>query len=250
MVEHRALRVLWRTGILALVCATSSVGAVSLEQFDSDASDTVSKGWSGAWSTTADLSQAATLKLEPGSLPTPSGFTPPSAAGRLAGFTGLIFRGLSDRQVFALDEASEWYIRLVVRRSAVENSKGSSGASLLLNDRLDRLLTIGCASSGKLTIQGPVISQTPKPAMALGHAYVWLIRLDRPDADGKRVIRIRLFHESNAMPSDDPRQWSLVSKPMPVSGTIDRIGFAAGRNARIELDEIRIGRTWEDLTGQ
>lgn len=250
MDEHRAIRMRWRVAILVLMYATSSAGAVSLEQFDSDASDAISRGWSGAWSTTADLSQTATLKLGSQSLPTPSGFTPPAAAGRLTDFTGLIFRGLNNQQVLAVDDPSTWYIRLVVRRSAAEGSKGSSSVSLLLNDRLDRLLTIGCTSSGKLTIQGSMISQTPKPAMALDHAYVWLIRLDRPDMDGKRVIRIRLFHESNTMSDDEPRDWSLASEPMLLSGAIDRIGFAAGRNARVELDEIRIGRTWEDLAGQ
>jgi hypothetical protein len=37
---------------------------------------------------------------------------------------------------------------------------------------------------------------------------------------------------------------------MSVTGTINRIGIAAGKNVRAEFDEIRIARSWDEMIGR
>jgi hypothetical protein len=209
-------------------------------------------GWSGDWSTSPYLTEAAELHvLSDQSLPTPKGLIPSASGGRLNDFTGVAYRGLGEGQAFDLtDPSASWYIRIALRRSVVTDTTESLGLSLLLHDRLDRIFTIGCSSSGKLFISGAAEAQSPKPVMAVDQAYVWLIRLDNPGPDGRRCVRMRSFHESETFTPEEPTLWTLVSDQMSVTGTINRIGIAAGKNVRAEFDEIRIARSWDEMIGR
>ena len=251
MAKQRRIR--WHVaGVVAWCLFAPQALALCHESFDPDESDTRETGWSGDWSTTVYLTEAAELYVASDqSLPMPKGLTPSASGGRLIDFTGVAFRGLGEGQAFDLgDLSASWYLRVAVRRSVVNNATESLGVSLLLHDRLDRLLTIGCSSSGKLSISGATEAQSLKPVMAADNAYVWLIRLDKPGANGRRCVRIRSYHGSETLATKEPTQWTLVSDPVLISGTIDRIGIAVGKNIHAEFDEVRIARSWGELIGR
>lgn len=240
-------------GVAACLGGTPSAVGQSHEAFTpaEPGGDPSGMGWSGPWATSAHLGSAATLNVSAeASLPTPVGLTPGPTGGRLVDFTGLAFRGLGIGQEFDLEAPESWYLRVAVRRSAVGDEAKSRGVSLLLHDGLDRKLTLGCSSSGKLSISGGADAVSPKPIMSLDHAYVWLIRLDATDAEGLRSVYFTSFHESQSFPESEPADWLLVSEPALLIGTIDRIGIAVGRNVHAEFDELRIARSWDELTGQ
>lgn len=240
----------WRAvGVVVWFLFVPHALAICHDDFNSDESDTRETGWSGNWSTSAYLAEAAELQFASAqSLPTPKGLIPSASGGRLIEFNGIAFRGVGEGQAFDLSDPSAcWYIRVAVRRSVVGNASESLGVSLLLHDRLDRILTIGCSSSGKLSISGAAEAQSPKPVMAVDHAYLWLIRLDKPGPDGRRRVCIRSFHESETLTAEEPTCWTVLSDPVLINGTIDRIGIAAGKNVHVEFDELRIARSWNEM---
>ncbi len=232
--------------VLCVLFAVTA-GAVCNESFDDAAS-----GWSGPWCSNAELTQPAALSVDAqSSLPLPENTTPPAAGGRVVDFSGAVFRGLGEGQELTLADASPLYIRMAIRRTVSDEEGKSRSVSLLFNDGLERKLLVGCSSSGKLAIVcGEALSQTPKTANAMDHAYLWLIRIDAPDADGKRIVRMLSLHESQSFEQQEPTVWSLVSDPLPLQGVIDRIGIAAGKSIRLEFDELRIARTWNELIGK
>jgi len=237
--------------IVALLTCAASALALSHDGFDPADPAASGSGWSGPWSTSAYLSEPAQLPLADESLAQPQGVTPPATGGRLTGFRGAVFRGLAVGQELDLASDSPWYLRVTVRRSADgEEEKTSRHVTLLLHDQVKRVLAVGCTSSGKLSIVGDGDAHSPKPAVALDHTYVWLIRLDAPDADGKRRVRMLLVHDSKTFPAAEPTAWSLVSEPMSLAGAIDRVGLAAGKHARAEIDELRLASSWNELLGK
>ena len=250
MVKCRPATWLLAGGLACAIFAPKALGLCQ-ENFDPETSKSPGRGWSGGWSTDAYLGEVADLTVLPESLPVPEGLRPGASGGRLADFTGVVFRGLGDGQVLDLSESSSrWYLRVAVRRTVADDSGGSLGLSLLFHDKLDRVLTVGCSSSGKLTIRGTEEASTPKPASAVDHAYVWLIKIDKADAQGRRVVCIRSFHESESVTGREPDRWTLVSEPMRLEGVIDRIGIGAGKNVRAELDELRIAGSLSELLGR
>jgi hypothetical protein len=66
-----------------------------------------------------------------------------------------------------------------------------------------------------------------------------------------------LVHQSDSQLAGmgpGPDQWDLVSSGADASGNFDQLFIRAGGNktfstALVEIDEIRIGRSWTDVTG-
>ncbi|MCC6683271.1 MAG: hypothetical protein IT445_20435 [Phycisphaeraceae bacterium] len=246
MMNHQTI-VMWTAAALAYVLLAISAGAVSNESFDDAAA-----GWSGPWCNSAELTQPAMISIDPQtSLPLPEDATPPAAGGRLVDFCGAVYRGLCEGEELKLAEDSPWYIRMALRRTAAGDADKSLSVSLLLQDGLKLKLAIGCSSSGKLTITGgDVLNLTPKTVTAMNHVYLWLIHIDAPNADGKRIVHIRSLHESQSFDPQEPTVWTLTSDPITLDGVLDRIGIAAGKNVRAEIDELRIARSWNELIGK
>lgn len=204
--------------------------------------------WSGPWATNAHLTQVATLDIDSShSLPTPAGYHPAASGGHLAMLSQPIYRGLAADDRVDLTSDQPLYISFVARVKAKEAGKSSSGFSLVLHDKLERVLAVSCTSSGKLAVSGAFEAQGDRPAVAKLHHYVWVIRITSPDLAGQRRVQIRLYHQDNTLDTQPPANWSLETPAASVTGVIDRIGFLAGSNADVALDEVRVGTSWNDL---
>lgn len=232
--------------------ATERASALAEDTFGSasaeDREPSRDRGWSGPWAGDAMLASAADMQAASGSLPLPAGVTPPPSGGRVVGFSGLAFRGLAVGEELQWQSPEPWLIRIAVRRTAVDAGAVSVGVNLLFHDRLQRVVLAGCTTSGRMVIvHGRTTTASEDPVNGTDHGYVWLVKFDAPDPEGRRVIRLRSFHESEPWPNAEPEAWTISTEPIPGDATIDRIGIAAGANVLAELDEFRIARSWTQL---
>lgn len=241
------------TLVASLLLAACSRGlAISEDAFGSPSHDHAEnpseRGWSGPWSGDAALASPVEMTVVSGSLPSPAGLDPPPSAGRVEGFSGLAFRGLAIGKELDWHAPEPWFIRIAVRRTVNDSRDTSTGVSLLFHDQLQRVLVVGCTSSGRMVIaQGGSITASDSPVNSPDQSYVWLIKFEAPNSQGRRVIRLRWFHESEQWPSEEPESWAISSEPLSSSATIDRLGIAAGSNVRAGIDELRIAHSWTEL---
>ena len=162
-----------------------------------------------------------------------------------------------------LSQVGSYYISLLTKRlpTGQPDTGGSENlAVILMNDEIAPIIDFGMSSGRSIHVRrfddGKVTSQGGSPQLdgvTDDVAYLLLLQIEVTAAsDGRVVAHGRIagipFREAIS-PEIGEVKWSGPDIELPVNQTIDRLRITNGQLGKYLVDELRIGTTYESVTG-
>ena len=80
-----------------------------------------------------------------------------------------------------------------------------------------------------------------------GATCLLVVRIVEGEA-GSIEVTLRLYAANETLPPNPPDQWTITNVSVPDSKLVSSVRMAVMPGATFDLDELRIGRTWESVT--
>lgn len=252
-----------RMNLVSIGCAALTAAALNLgpaaeaallasDNFDYSTAGTLGSqsaaggGWSSGWASNALLATASAATIAPGSLPAPTDYAPVPSANSAIQASMLAYRGLAAVAQMDLGVDQDYYISFLAQRTATPSSKSYS---LLLQDNSGGNVGIVGTSTGgspNVTLGGSGNVSQGSNIVGNGSAYLWVIKVSAKAAAADQIF-VKVYNEAQAVDTTEPVTWNVTSNSELNNSTIAQIGFAQGSGATLQIDEVRIGETWEDV---
>jgi hypothetical protein len=201
-------------------------------------------GWAGPWrlrrgveiTREEDTNRILSI-VQPGRLRLPPGNT-------------VRIRTLSDPIDLSKDAVT--YISFTVRRELLpsEISPGSPHFRLTLRSSSDfwgKSLGIGYPATGKPTIQlGRSESYTAPLAISPGAAQLWVAKI-LSSQRGPDQVFLKVFQPGEPIPDLEPAPWTVVTSAFQSEARLDLVLVTGSGPASHELEDLRIGPTWDSV---
>lgn len=241
------------TVLVAGVASTSHATLLAYEGFDYSTLTTLS-GQSGGtgfaenstWKSDIPLMTNSTATVSSGSLT-----APPNYAGTLTGNRASLASGGTTSQIVrALDETAQLdlgdnnilYFSFITKRDAgtqtfrLYDESGTIPSSAYLSAQ--------STSGGNLSLQGFGTTTTVNSVVTGGATLLWVIKVVARKDDPDQYF-VALYDSAAEVPSMEPTSLPYASGTVSHSAIITRIAFTTGSS--LQVDEIRIGTTWNDV---
>lgn len=245
-------------GCAALAVATLSFGPMAgaallaSDHFDYSTAETLGSqstaggGWSSGWTSNAALTTASTATVASGSLPAPTDYAPVPSANSAIQASMLAYRGLAAIAEMDLGVDQDYYISFLAERTATPSSKSYS--LLLQNSSGGNIGIVGTSTGGSpnVTLGGSGNVSQGSNIVGNGSAYLWVIKVSAKASAADQIF-VKVYNEAVTVDTTEPVTWNVSSNGELNNSTISQIGFAQGSGATLQIDEVRIGETWEDV---
>lgn len=172
-------------------------------------------------------------------------------------------------QKIDLSQTGEYYISLLAKRLPTGKPDTASQeelAVILMNDQSSPLLSFGISSNRNINIcryEGFKLERYQTDPKAVGgpglidvaddETYLLLVRIEvAVDDDGQPTAcgSVTGIQSGQVGPRNVSEvTWSGLAVELPTDMTIDRLRITNGRNAKYLIDELKIGTTYESVTG-
>lgn len=237
------------------LCATHAHAALlASDAFDYNTSGTLGAqssaggGFSSGWTDDAGLTTASTDTVEAASLTAPTGYDPAPSGGSTSGSSGfLAYRGLAAAAQIDLGVDQDYYISFLAERNV--GTRARSYSVLLQDSTASTVATISTSTGGAPGIGFGAGTVSGATAVGNGSTSLWVIKIAARATDPDQIF-LEVYNEAEALDTAEPTaSWDVTSNTDLNASVISQIGFAMGSGATFQLDELRIGESFEDVTG-
>lgn len=247
--------------------STSSAAVVVSESFEYTAGAYAGQaggtGWNGGWRSTLTGTVTAAGTIGASSLPTPAGYGEAEdnvpSGGSFVGPTGgtAAYRTFAQSGVIDLSIDKDYYISFLTRRSGTARS---FSMNLYSGSSATPVVGWGHATGGSLfsaqngttyNSSGAVIGNGATPAAS--PTYLWVVKIAAKSGTGIDQVSIEAYRgvfSPQTVGYEEPESWDYVgTNAMPNNvSTIDKMAVFMSSGGVLEVDEIRIGDTFADVT--
>ncbi len=251
----------YATPLLLAVTTTARAGLMDYEPFAYSGTTLDGQnggtGWSGGWFTTASvdnqLSDDGTSLSYPVSFESP--LTTPSSSGVRVSTGGLSSNASSSRLLSQTADLSVdgtvRYVSALFRKNA-PNGGGVNNDNVLLEfvDSIgNRRWGVGIVGNGDLPWLNANGSTSPATPVVAGETYFMVAKIVS-GASGPDTAYLKVFGSGygSQVPFNEPSSWDSTLTET-TGAVLDRIRIRIDSAAAGEVDEIRIGNTWESVIG-
>jgi hypothetical protein len=185
------------------------------------------------------------------SLPAPLGYAPVLSGGSATQEAMLLYRGLDASAHIDLSIDKDYYISYLTQRTPVPITTRSFTMVLQTGGVVggDNLVLAGSSTGGDpfaaLGGSGTVVEDLN--LIGNGSADLWVVKIAARAASPDQVF-VKVYDVTNGtVEAAETVDWSVVSNTESNDFTATQIAFTMGAGATLQIDEIRIGETWEDV---
>lgn len=216
-------------------------------------------GWSGPWVEVGG-GEGDDFTVSPdGSSPAFPNlpFTPIGNFGVATGPGGTANSNFVRRSLIApinMAEEQTFYASVLMHKAGASSGSVNNFEFNLTSGTAQAIRT-GATSSNQLFL-GVSGNTAPEFSFTTGEAaetYMLVLKVEtNVDENNNNLYSVAIFDSSETIPLAEPTEYTLDFTTSPTSAnrnaTLDTVQFAIGNRAQGYFDEVRIGRTWEDVT--
>lgn len=250
-----------------LVAAAISLGAIDLlgnaahasliasDSFSYNTSETLGaqsgagNGWGGGWMDNITLTTAATEPVQANSLTTPPNYLTTATGGSAGGAANagmVIYRALASS--ISLDVDQDIYFSILTRRSV--GTQGRSMGIAFHEGSSAAKASFGNSTGGNAYVTSiGALQQTASSVIANNPTYLWVFKISAK-ATGNDQLFVQTYRSDpspHTVPNTEPATWQVEGQPAVATGSLTQLSIAMGTGAQLEIDEIRLGTTWQDV---
>ena len=213
-------------------------------------------GWSGPWVEIGG-GEGDDFTVSPdGTSPTLPNlpFTPVGNFGVAIGPGGAANNNLARRPLSSTIDLSEdqtFFASVLMHKAGVEGGSVNNFEFNLTSGGSQAIRT-GATSNNQLFL-GVSINLAPEFTFTLGETYMLVLKVEtNVDENNNNLYSVAIYDSSETIPLTEPTEFTLDFTTSPTSAnrntTLNNVQFVIGSRATGYFDEVRIGRTWEDVT--
>ncbi len=152
-----------------------------------------------------------------------------------------------------MDRDVAYYLSFLARRHSVPQGTGSNGWTYLtLRNSQSK---VGHVSIGPITQPGaPRIVHDGRVANATSAlredvVYLFVCKiLAGQDQDDQ--VQVRIYGDHEAVDSVEPSIWNITTRPIRSDSVLNELRLSAKNSPPLQLDELRMGKTWSSVTSE
>ena len=244
---------------LGLFVSATSVNAALLasDAFDYSTGSTLGAqssatgGWRTGWMSNAGLTIESTAAVLEDSLSAPLGYAPEQTGGSAIQEAMLLYRGLDSSAFIDLSIDKDYYISYLAQRTPVPITTRSYGFVLQTGGVVggDTVGVVGSSTGGDpyaaLGSSGTVVEDLN--LVGNGTPVLWVVkvaaRASEPDEISAKVYN----YATLSIEESEPATWDVVSNTESSDAVATQVAFTMGAGATLQVDEFRLGESWEDV---
>ncbi|QDT08210.1 hypothetical protein [Planctomycetes bacterium K23_9] len=207
-------------------------------------------GWKHGWTIASEKTQGAVVRSGD-SLRWP-GQSDSESDGSLIiqGHSGLQ-RRLQDP--ICMDQDGVYYLSFLVRnQTAPVGTELNGWVYLTLRNSQEKT---GHISIGPKTQRGvPRVAHDGRVANATSPlqdnvVYLFVCKI-LARAEKKDQVQVRIYNDAETIDSVEPSAWNITTRSVHTDGILNELRLSAKNSRPLQLDEVRIGKTWSSVTSQ
>ena len=154
-----------------------------------------------------------------------------------------------------LEDGSAYYVSFLLKRSAVnespENAFDEFFEMSLINDgertghRSRKWFTFGISSSRQPFIKSVGTIASAATAIDVNEEYLCVGKIRV--AHDQVTTTLRVYHSSESIDTHEPTLWTVVGSTGPCDFRLAGVRLSVAQNAEYDIDELRIGTTWQSV---
>jgi len=113
--------------------------------------------------------------------------------------------------------------------------------------RIRNELAFGVSSEGYPLLKTSGRIRVSAPAIEDAATYMFVAKVAVLE-DGATETYLRVYRPGEVVLPDEPRAWSITESTGPTSFEISRVRLYVDKNATFDIDELRLGKTWQSVT--
>lgn len=237
--------------------ATAEGALLASDAFDYSAGSTLGAqssaggGWSTGWMGNSGLTFESGATVLADSLSAPLGYAPVLSGGSAIQEAMLLYRGLDTSAYIDLSVDKDYYISYLTQRTPVPITTRSFTMVLQTGGVVggDNLVLAGSSTGGDpfaaLGGSGTVVEDLN--LIGNGSTDLWVVKIAASAASADQVF-VKVYDTTLGMvEASETEDWDVLSNTESNDFTATQIAFTMGAGATLQLDEIRIGESWEDV---
>ncbi|MEK6234642.1 MAG: hypothetical protein N2C14_08010, partial [Planctomycetales bacterium] len=153
-----------------------------------------------------------------------------------------------------LDADAAYFVSFLLEKSEEEDENGEnnglgSHASVVLRPQgpSPRSISLGVSSEGFPYVNHDGLSASTATAVQSGTEYFFVAKI-AAHREGPDEVFLRLYADGERIDSHEPGVWSVVGRPVDSDFPLEMVRIQTGAEGAFDVDEIRVGSSWEAVT--